>query len=553
VIWYIENYERSRTERENLEALAARVDWLAPLGWRIDSSLRLIWDADISTAGRIYKISLRYPNHFPHSPPLVLPRNEEERWSSHQYGAGGELCLEYGPDNWQADVTGAAMIVSAHRLLGSETGTSDQREEVASRHKTTLGQDLRLTFGRFLATRGLAEVAESVIERNVFPATVVMLFREEAYTHVMASVAISKETKWTDPAFPKVLLFEGYEQPAAFARWPQDRPHPSTENAELFREDCKSAGLDCPPEVKKVVLVQGAAFSAYSLLNNGGVVELAVIPPQDKAIRLDSAHDALRERKVGIVGCGSLGSKVATMMARAGVGRFLLVDDDLLLPDNLVRHDLDWREVGTHKADSVARRIQLVNPDAICEARKHRLGGQESSGSVETLIKKLSESDLIVDCTADPSVFNYLCAAVAVGAKPLLWAEVFGGGFGGMIARSRPHKDPDPAAMRQIIENWWRERGQRTERPTVDYGSTKDFPMVADDADVSVVAAHAARMGIDFLIPRDPSAYPYSVYVMGLSKLGIFDSAFETYPMSVRPELPSKRQRPIRTKRRRNW
>jgi hypothetical protein len=57
--------------------------------------------------------------------------------------------------------------------------------------------------------------------------------------------------------------------------------------------------------------------------------------------------------------------------------------------------------------------------------------------------------------------------------------------------------------------------------------------MVADDADVSVVAAHAARMGIDLLIPREPSAYPYSVYMIGLSKSGIFDSAFETYPIEV--------------------
>ena len=40
----------------------------------------------------------------------------------------------------------------------------------------------------------------------------------------------------------------------------------------------------------------------------------------------------------------------------------------------------------------------------------------------------------MVDATADPSVFNYLCAAVAVAKKPLLWAEVFAGGFGGFIA-----------------------------------------------------------------------------------------------------------------------
>jgi hypothetical protein len=59
--------------------------------------------------------------------------------------------------------------------------------------------------------------------------------------------------------------------------------------------------------------------------------------------------------------------------------------------------------------------------------------------------------------------------------------------------------------------------------------------LIADDADVTVIAAHAARMGIDTLIPRDPSAYPHSVYMIGLAKWGVFDSAFDTYPIDVGP------------------
>jgi hypothetical protein len=130
-------------------------------------------------------------------------------------------------------------------------------------------------------------------------------------------------------------------------------------------------------------------------------------------------------------------------------------------------------------------------------------------------------------------VFNYLCAAVAVAKKPLLWAEVFGGGFGGMIARSRPLLDPDPATMRSIIEQWCQEQGKPLRAAAIDYGATSDVPLVADDADVTVIAAHAARMGIDMLIPRQPSAYPHSVYLIGLAKGWIFDNAFETYPVEV--------------------
>lgn len=156
MIWYLENPRRNRHEREALEALASSVDWVVPIRWRIDESLRLIWDADILAAGRTFPISLRYPNHFPHSPPLVLLRGDTERWSSHQYGPGGELCLEHGPDNWHPDVTGADMILSAQRLLQGERPAPDERGTVASRHKTTLGQDLRGKFTRFMATPALA-------------------------------------------------------------------------------------------------------------------------------------------------------------------------------------------------------------------------------------------------------------------------------------------------------------------------------------------------------------------------------------------------------------
>ena len=105
----------------------------------------------------------------------------------------------------------------------------------------------------------------------------------------------------------------------------------------------------------------------------------------------------------------ALGSKLAAMLARSGVGKFLLVDDDVLFAGNLVRHDLDWREIATHKVDGIARKIQLVNPSATCDKRRHRLGGQEASGSIESLIEGLAVA--ISSLTAPPTgPFSIICA-----------------------------------------------------------------------------------------------------------------------------------------------
>jgi sulfur-carrier protein adenylyltransferase/sulfurtransferase len=537
VIWYIENYRRHRHERETLDALASSADWLTPVGWRIDSSLCLIWDADIFTAERTFPISLRYPNHFPHSPPLVLPRGDTERWSSHQYGPGGELCLEYGPDNWHPDVTGADMILSAHRLLEGERSSTEERGEVASRHKTTLGQNLRNKYTRFMVTHAFADSLGAIPEGMVLSANVIGLLHEESYINIVSSVIMPGGETWEE-VLPQPLKLL-YERSVALFRWPAGISLPSIESLTAFMAAAAEHKL-LLMDVTHAILVQGSRTHAYFFnKDDDTVTKVSVIPPPPFVARLDASHTCLTARKVAIVGCGSLGSKLAVMLARSGVSNFLLVDDDIMLPDNFVRHDLDWRDVGTHKADSVASRIELVNPAAICKRRRHRLGGQESSGSVESLIEGLAECDLIVDTTAEPSVFNYLCAAVAVAKKPLLWAEVFAGGFGGLIARHRPQLEPDPASMRRLIENWCADRGKPIERAANNYGGGPETPHIADDADVTVIAGHAARMAIDLLIPRDPSAFPNSVYLIGLAKGWIFDQPFETYPISVGTPIAS--------------
>lgn len=543
MIWYIENLSRSRAERQAIEALAANVDWLVLGDWRIDASLRLILDAEIGVGDRRYAIALRYPNHFPHTPPLVLPRGEDERWSSHQYGPGGELCLEWGPDNWHHDLTGADMLQSAFRLLEGEGPVEGGRGQVASRHATTLGQDLRGDRMRLLVTPFLTEAAATVREGELIQGTIAGTYWGGSFAYIVSSVALADGQKRSDSMIPPAIVSEGLEKPVAFLRLPSDAELPTRKSRTEFCTALAAHGL-VVPEVDYVVLVRRDRFHCYLLWNDTASV-ISVIPWQDPGRRLDEVHALLPDKKVCVVGCGSLGSKLAVSLARSGVGKFLLVDDDLMLPPNLVRNDLDWRDMGRHKVDAVAHRIGLVNPSAQCDARQYRLGGQHSSGSIESLIETIAECDLIIDASADARVFNYLCAAAGAGKKPLLWAEVFGGGFGGLIARSRPEFEPDPASVRAIIEQWCKEQGKPIPRAAIDYETReRDGPMVADDSDVSAIAAHAARLAIDTLARGKDSLFPYSAYMIGLSQGWIFEQPFDIRPIDMggpirvdRPEI----------------
>ncbi|NNU48822.1 hypothetical protein G9X68_17115 [Rhizobium sp. WYCCWR 11279] len=529
MIWYIENAQRFRSERMRIDALIGGVDWLRPLDWRIDASARINWDADLLIGDEVFPISLRYPNHFPHSPPLVLPRGDVSTWwSSHQWGAGGELCLEIGPDNWQPDVSGAEMLESAQRLLTMEREFEDT-QKIPSRHETTLGQRQRMVFSRFLATPEFRTFAASA-PKDILYGKANLALHDESLVYHASYFAIADNNTWRDISAPKFLDQECYNVDCILIRRPTGDQLPQTSPVE-FRTYLDHLGVGQVPARPLILLLRDDGISAYRIYADS-VVTVGVIAPDDIVLRTSLDRAALASRTVAVAGCGSVGSKIAVSLARSGVGRFLLLDDDLLLPENLIRNELDWRDIATHKVDAVGRRIQLVNPEAVVEVRRHRLGGHEASGSLETLIESVSKADLIVDAASNSEAFNYLCAAASAGETPMVWAEVHGGGIGGMIARHRPRIEPSPAMMRLGIENWCGEKGLSTQRAERRYEDRDaDVTWIAEDADVSVIAAHAARFALDILAERSPSIFPHSVYFIGLAEGWFYSEPFHTEPV----------------------
>ena len=84
-------------------------------------------------------------------------------------------------------------------------------------------------------------------------------------------------------------------------------------------------------------------------------------------------RDKLRSAKVGIAGLGGLGSNVAVMLARAGVGHLVIVDDDTVDATNLNRQDYEMADIGRYKADALKDRISRVNPNVDVESNTSRV------------------------------------------------------------------------------------------------------------------------------------------------------------------------------------
>jgi len=77
----------------------------------------------------------------------------------------------------------------------------------------------------------------------------------------------------------------------------------------------------------------------------------------------DSAEiEPLFSKRVLMIGCGSLGSEVAQILAKAGIGSITLIDPELLDYPNVGRHALGVSEVGTWKSKSLAEKMRRNYP-----------------------------------------------------------------------------------------------------------------------------------------------------------------------------------------------
>lgn len=78
----------------------------------------------------------------------------------------------------------------------------------------------------------------------------------------------------------------------------------------------------------------------------------------------------LRASQAVLVGCGALGTAVANLLVRAGIGRLRIIDRDFVEASNLQRQTLfeeaDAREA-LPKAVAAERRLRAINSDAVVE------------------------------------------------------------------------------------------------------------------------------------------------------------------------------------------
>ncbi len=128
----------------------------------------------------------------------------------------------------------------------------------------------------------------------------------------------------------------------------------------------------------------------------------------------------LKAASVLIAGCGALGSNSAETLARAGIGKILLVDSDLIDLANLQRQVLMYTaDIGRPKASAIAEALRRINPGIKIADEVVRI----TAGNVERLI---ADIDLVLDGFDNLESRYILNDACVKNAVPWIFATVAG-------------------------------------------------------------------------------------------------------------------------------
>ena len=101
-------------------------------------------------------------------------------------------------------------------------------------------------------------------------------------------------------------------------------------------------------------------------------------------------HRAFSSATVAVCGLGGLGSNIAVALARAGIGKLILIDFDRVDITNLHRQQYKASQIGLYKADALAENLREIAPYISLELHIERITEENAKAL-------LSDADIVCE------------------------------------------------------------------------------------------------------------------------------------------------------------
>jgi len=217
-------------------------------------------------------------------------------------------------------------------------------------------------------------------------------------------------------------------------------------------------------------------------------------------------HQASEEGAIVMVGCGSLGSKLAVHMAKAGATPFHLIDNASYKPHNAIRHAI-LTTSSKKKADLLQEELKTLGVKSTCDHNNVVLSLQKS-----VLDPVMSSARLIIDSTASAQVRQALSLTTHSFSGRLVSAAFHSAGDASHLLLEGPNRNPrvddlyafmvseaDDSLVRKMFFN-----EDSALRPQPIGQGCASVTMIMSDAAASVQAAGNAKILLNYLTEPIP-------------------------------------------------
>lgn len=131
-----------------------------------------------------------------------------------------------------------------------------------------------------------------------------------------------------------------------------------------------------------------------------------------------SGQQRLKAARVLVVGAGGIGSPAIQYLSAAGIGRLVLVDDDVVDTSNLARQTIyAAAETGRAKVDAAAAAVARLNPHVEVTPHRSRIGPRDMPAL-------LAGIDVVLDGSDNFSTRLAVADAALAARVPLVAASV---------------------------------------------------------------------------------------------------------------------------------
>lgn len=209
--------------------------------------------------------------------------------------------------------------------------------------------------------------------------------------------------------------------------------------------------------------------------------------------------EKLNNSKVLVLGAGTIGSRVIDLLAKSGVGKIYIADNDVLEIGNISRHILPLSDIGLPKAGSLKNYLLQRNPFLNIDVYDKDI---TNSKATNWLTRVIQEVDLVISCIGNDATESWINYSTTLHSKPTLYCRVYAHATIGEIFLSKPN---------QICFNCLSEL--LSEDTTIPRPPKLDFEdmVMFDDADcgasfipgsasdIDLISLHCTRIAIDFL------------------------------------------------------